>query len=436
MLAFHPRGKQLALCYHGTATCAARIFDVEARRAVAEVPGSGRTWYLAWHPDGRRLALGSTDARAYVFDVPSRRFVATMEGHGQDVHRVEFHPDGDLLATTSWDGTSRLWNAAGRSVLTRAGSYANFDFSADGAILGYILDGNQVTLMEVAPGLEYRTYASTLRNIQEVYRGMDISPDGRLLAVGVADGLRLWDLASDREIAHVSQGITHTVFFQPDGSELITCGGAVLKRWPIHRDDDSSAVLLGPPSSISVPGVPLTASRSANGRKLAVACEQSGLAAYIDLDDREPRNAVLPHVNVNRADISPDGLWIVIAGWHSQEIKVWNTRTLKAENQLPPTGGTQSFFSPDGTMLVNCRQEEFCFYDVPSWKQVRAVKRTQSGHPSPAAFAPDGRTVALELSPGIIHLVEWPAARPWRNWKARTATARPAFASRRMAPDW
>src|SRR5207245_11352212 len=99
-------------------------------------------------------------------------------------------------------------------------------FSTDGNLLGHIRPSpSQVQLVEVAAGQEYRTLVSSLGAGQGVYRDGAISPDGRLLAVGMDDGVRLWELASGRELVFLPLGRTWSVNFLPD-RELLTCGGS------------------------------------------------------------------------------------------------------------------------------------------------------------------------------------------------------------------
>jgi serine/threonine protein kinase/WD40 repeat protein len=404
-LALRPDGRQLALGYQGGET-GARIYDVASGKEVTALP-SGNVWCAAWHPDGHRLALGCADARVYLWDVPRHRLVATLEGHAQDVVSVAFHPSGALVATQSWDGTTRLWDVAtGRPLLLRAGTYYDARFSQDGRLLGYLREGSAVRLMEVAARPEYATLVSYLGAGEGEYRYLNVHPDGRLLAVGMDDGVHLWDLARGREITDGLPGQTNTVHFRPDGQGLLTCGNSLLRHWPIHTEERAPHGLhIGPPRTSALHTFPHGATPSADGRTGAVASEIQGVASIVDLERGTDQGPDLPHPSLNTAVLSPNGRWVVTVGWHSTEIKVWDVTTRQVVRELPPEGGTGIVFSPDGQLLVNCRGDEYVFWDVATWHVQRHLRRTQKGYSGPAAFTADGRILAVSLSPGTVNLV-------------------------------
>ncbi len=68
---------------------------------------------LAFSPQGQILASGSYDSTVRLWRVPDGTPLHTLEGHTGSVHAVAFSPDGTLLASGSEDGTVRLWGVAG-----------------------------------------------------------------------------------------------------------------------------------------------------------------------------------------------------------------------------------------------------------------------------------------------------------------------------------
>src|SRR5690242_6753541 len=64
------------------------------------------------------------------------------------------------------------------------------------------------------------------------------------------------------------------------------------------------------------------------------------------------------------------------------------------------------YFTPDSRVLVIARGEGFTFWDLAHLRPIYGLSRPTAHFPGWVAFAPDDRLMALELDPGVIHLVE------------------------------
>jgi WD40 repeat protein len=65
---------------------------------------------VAYDPAGQRIASGSYDGTARLWDAQTGREFAILRLHGDHVTCLAFSSDGKRLATVSSDGTVKVWD--------------------------------------------------------------------------------------------------------------------------------------------------------------------------------------------------------------------------------------------------------------------------------------------------------------------------------------
>jgi eukaryotic-like serine/threonine-protein kinase len=416
-LAFHPDNSKLAVGYFNPR--GASVYDAASGALLTDLPvGATSDQVVAWHPDGERLAVAGSDPRIQIWNVAAKRMVATLEGHAQRVTTLTFHPDGELLASHGWDGQLLLWHPSSGRQLMRLTSVSAPHFSADGRQLGVTWDGDRADLLEVTPTREYRTLVSSAGAGRGGYGYYaDISLDGRLLVTGMDDGARLWDLRSGRELAALPAG-TPFAFFDGGGGDrgpvpansppwgLLTSGSGGLLRWPVTSDDPIGERLrLGPPRKLSPLGRACF-TRRPDGGTLGAVTEENGANQILDLETGVVRRTLDSHPLGEVQALSGDGRWAASSGWHSDRVRLWNAGTGQLVREWVLGKQTYVCFTPDSRALIISRGDEFSFWDVETLQPIRRLPRDVTPFPGRVAFSPDGRLMALEMAPAVIHLKE------------------------------
>ena len=65
---------------------------------------------ITWHPDGDLIATTSEDGTCIIWNPHTGQKLTTLTSHTSFVTGVAWHPDGGLIATTSYDLTCIIWN--------------------------------------------------------------------------------------------------------------------------------------------------------------------------------------------------------------------------------------------------------------------------------------------------------------------------------------
>ena len=222
----------------------------ESLRLVGETDSFGSD-SVAFSPNGKLMASGHGDMTIKIWDVSSRRVLRTLKGSVTGVvAAVSFSPDGKSLASIGSDSSVRLWDVDSGTQLrtpTKAGDDLlglrkyGLAFSPDGRFLA-AGGAERVKVWEAGSGNELHVLNNGAGQVTDV----GFSPDGRLMAVagwsswqapgGFHGIIKLWDVATWREV-HSLAGHDRpvgSIAFSPDGSELASVGGSELKVWDVH----------------------------------------------------------------------------------------------------------------------------------------------------------------------------------------------------------
>src|SRR5471030_627071 len=101
------------------------LWDSTTRQALARANHDHLINQCAFSADGRWLVSASSDHTARLWEVPALRLHAVLAGHEDDVDMAVFAPDDSLIATCALDRCVRIFDRTGRCLQTMRGHSGN-----------------------------------------------------------------------------------------------------------------------------------------------------------------------------------------------------------------------------------------------------------------------------------------------------------------------
>lgn len=377
------------------------------------------------------------------------RSILTLRGHSAPVISMRYSADGSHVATSSHDGTARLWDAmtgeeTGRVDGLEKSSRSCVAFLDDGTALvagcfggkGQVrdiatgrvrmnLDGSASPFLTAAfhanggcvaisaadqPVRVWDTKGKEVTTLGEDSTGATLlafGADRRLASTGDEGLVRVWDIESGEAVALLEYHTRPvlTVAFNPHATQLVS--GA--------KDNAACLWSLGEHATIidskSHDTMVTTAAFSPDGTLMATG--SADRSVWLWNLEGDGKRLLSGHINiVSCVAFSPDGRHLASSG-HDNSVRLWSTTT---GDEVAVFHGHDDkvetvIFSPDGSRLATSSLDN----TVRIWDATQPDLATLKGHAKgtrAAVFSPDGTRLLTAGFDNTARLWDVPSGQP------------------------
>jgi WD40 repeat protein len=357
---------------------------------------------IAFAPDGLTLASSSSDGSVRIWDTKTGKSLRTLQGHKKSVLAIAFAPDGQRLASVSDDNTVRIWelrseSAASKVIKGHAAAVQAVSFSPDGKLLASGSLDLSVRIWDADTGKSFRTLKGHKKPVSDIA----YAPDGQMLASASYDNtVRIWDIRSGATmfiLKHdpLDERGVRAVAFAPDGRTLASAHEGTARIWDaatgelILRDDYADIVV--------------DISFAPDGQTLALALLLCG-EIRVMCTQTCTQKLTFEGAHACAVAFAPDGQSLASAAWREGIIRTWTTEPTDVAPK-PVRGHAQAVIdiarAPNGQRIATLDGLTVCVWDISSATTPRMLAQVHLPEARQAKFAPDSRTLAITTRDNI-----------------------------------
>lgn len=197
---------------------------------------------VAYNPDGQILASGSYDNTIKLWNLTKNKEIRTFKGHSAWVAAVAITPNNKSLVSGSYDNTIKLWNLVnGEQIRTFKGHSDSIEtllVTKDGKTIISGSFDSTIKMWNLENGEETRTLSGHSSKVSSIA----ISPDSKILVSGSDDrNIKIWDLTTGELIRTLEahKGKVSSVAISPDGKTFASGSyDRTIKLWNLATGEE------------------------------------------------------------------------------------------------------------------------------------------------------------------------------------------------------
>ncbi|KAF7971296.1 hypothetical protein HWV62_21452 [Athelia sp. TMB] len=377
-------------------------------------------WAVAYSPNGKRIASGSTDGTIRVRDTETGTAVGTpFRGHDGTVRSIAYSPSGHHIASGSYDCTVRIWDLeAGEAVGSPFWHNDEVNYVAYSPNGKHVISCSEDGTICIW-GAEPENGGASKRRIRYDHGGIwcvAYSPDGSHIVSSQGTTVSIWDTETGNAVGRPLSGhrkAVNCVVYSPDGTQIASCSSDnTIRLWDAETRQ-AVGLLEGHT------GIVLSVAYSPDGAHLVSASYDKTIRVW-NVKTGKPVGAPWEgHASaVFSVAYSPDGKHIV-SGSADATVRVWNTEAVGFEAARAASQGSSNTFlsiaySPDGTSIASGSVEG----KIQTWN----VNNGQPMH-APISVGLRRGIFTISYSPDGTHIVSSSDDSTMQLWDALTGSA-------------
>ena len=237
-----------------------RIVDSKTKNNTIELNCRFQSPQVAISPDGRRLLATLDSVSLVVVDLETNELHSVFDKHNSPVTSLTIGCDGNHFASTSWDGTTYIWDpdtAQVKAKIQHDRSPLTLNFTAGDRCLVIGDDRGRITVYERESG---KLLHQVTEHSSEVV-ALQSSNDGNRLASGDQTGnLVVWDVDGNGITKQLSlKGHLReptSLAFLNQSNRLASCAGGETRIWDLASGAELLTLIGGSETSWMIAAIP------------------------------------------------------------------------------------------------------------------------------------------------------------------------------------
>jgi len=356
LAAVHRRGGEWIVTVHDAVD-----HTVRASRRLEAAAGA-----LAWHPEGRWLALTDHGGNVHLME-PRTGGLQTLGRHRAEAVTAAFAPSGDYLVTGGWERSLICWDVATRQrVISIELDAYHFRFRSDGQQCALLTPtGIQIH------GFERPMQRRFFEDLGSRLRFAAFSADGRWLAASADERLGVWDLEGRGPGALTDTGAQGSPYWTLDGRELVASRrDSDCFRWRVHPPPGEGQAPGLEPMPIAQPEGFAWVSVTSN-RLVWTTLKGTQLTAA---DRAQPEEDGWSPTAHGMNAVSPRGQWLGIYRGYTRLLHIHRLPELTRVATLTNQGNIAGFqFSPGEEEVAVASRGQVEFWSTRTWERTRVL---------------------------------------------------------------
>ena len=349
---------------------------------------------VSWSPDGKYILVATSSGLKLYPSFSLKQQPVNLSPFLAQSSVVAFSPTGTAMVGSETNSSGEwglwLWNLVDGKKTAISIPHDNLmelSYTSDGQLILGTLNDNNIEVWQAESG----TLLASFPNAGDA-RGIDFSPDGRLMAsVGHADLMaHVWNVDTGKEVGAIGKPNMYasSVKFSPIGTRLAVGYQGSVQLWDIESWLETSYRRV--PTSRSVRSMAF----SPQGDLLAVSIDFESKMFVVDSELRQ-----IAEIDNGGPVFSPGGKSLAVVTSDSG-LKLFDTSTWEIKDFLPSRLGPaqQIVFRPDKQVLVSSHEGSV----TVGWNMQTGAEASRISSPGKHFLSPDGKFLAIGTESGEV----------------------------------